>query len=135
MSLLEQAVEIKGEEDIVYVRRLVREAATNLGFSITDTTRIVTTASELARNVFKYAGKGEMSVRKVEKGDACGIELTFRDQGPGIQNLEEALREGVSTGGGLGIGLPGAKKLMDDFAVRTAPGEGTTVTVKKWRRN
>jgi serine/threonine-protein kinase RsbT len=126
---------IEAESDIVAARRVVREAATQLGFGVTDVTRIVTAASELARNVFKYAGKGVMRWRPLEDGSRCGIELRFEDCGPGIEDVARALEEGYSTGGGLGMGLPGARRLMDEMEIRSIVGNGTTVTLKKWRRS
>ncbi|MBV9742202.1 MAG: anti-sigma regulatory factor [Acidobacteriia bacterium] len=125
---------IQGESDIVAARRTVRDAAARLGFGVTDVTRIVTAASELARNVFKYAGEGVMRWRYLEEGNRSGLELQFVDQGPGIGDIGRALEEGYSTGGGLGMGLPGARRLMDEMEIQSATGEGTTVTLKKWRR-
>lgn len=131
----EGEVKIDAESDIVLARRAVRDAATVLGFATTDTTRIVTAASELARNTFKYAGAGVMQWRILNNGQSQGIELKFKDQGPGIANIDEALSEGFSTGGGLGMGLPGAKRLMDEMEILSAAGKGTTITVRKWRRS
>jgi serine/threonine-protein kinase RsbT len=135
MSLHEQGeIEIKTEPDIAVARRAVRDVATEIGFGVTETARIVTAASELGRNVHKYAGSGVMRWRALKNGDAKGLELRFEDHGPGINDIEEALREGHSTGGGLGMGLPGAKRLMDEMEIHSFVGEGTTVTVRKWRR-
>jgi serine/threonine-protein kinase RsbT len=125
---------IQTEGDIVSARRTVREAATRLGFGATDVTRIVTAASELARNVFKYAGEGVMRWRWLEDGGRCGIELQFEDHGPGIEDVDRAMEEGYSTGGGLGMGLPGARRLMDEMEIQSTVGLGTTVTVRKWGR-
>ncbi|HLG14595.1 MAG TPA: anti-sigma regulatory factor [Blastocatellia bacterium] len=127
-------VRIDSEGDIVLVRRTVREAATRLGVGITDVTRIVTAASELARNVFHYAGTGVMRWRMLEANNSIGIELTFEDQGPGIPDLDQAMKEGFTTSGGLGLGLPGAKRLMDEMEIESRVGEGTTVIVRKWRK-
>jgi len=127
-------IEIKTEPDIAVARRSVRDVAIQLGFGITETARIVTAASELGRNVHKYAGSGVMRWRTLSNGDLNGLELKFEDHGPGIPDVNEALREGHSTGGGLGMGLPGAKRLMDEMEIHTAVGEGTTITVRKWRR-
>jgi serine/threonine-protein kinase RsbT len=126
-------VNIDVETDVAVARRVVRDVAGKLGFGVTETARIVTAASELGRNVFKYAGKGIMRWRKVQKGTATGVELCFEDQGPGIVDLDAAMRDGYSTGGGLGMGLPGAKRLMDEIDIRSVPGEGTKVSVTKWR--
>jgi serine/threonine-protein kinase RsbT len=135
MSELEHGtVQIEEEADIAVARRVVRDIAGKVGFGTTETTRIITAASELGRNVFKYAGKGSMYWRILQKGTASGVELRFEDHGPGIADLDAAMREGHTTGGGLGMGLPGAKRLMDEMDVQTAPGEGTTVVVRKWRR-
>ncbi len=135
MSETEQGtVPIDVEADIAVARRLVRDIAGEMGFGVTETTRIITAASELGRNVFKYAGKGVMHWRTLQKEDACGVELRFEDHGPGIADLDAAMREGHSTGGGLGMGLPGAKRLMDEMDIRTSVGEGTTVVVRKWRQ-
>src|SRR6185437_16376968 len=122
-------VPIRDEGDIVAARRTVRDAATQLGFTQTDVARIVTAASELARNVFRYAGEGVMRWSRVEKNDRIGIEIQFADQGPGIEDVELAFNEGYSTGGGLGMGLPGARKLSDEMEIESVVGKGTTVTI------
>ncbi len=125
---------IVDESHIVTVRKTIRDAATRLGFGLTDVTRIVTAGSELARNVFHYAGSGVMRWDEVENGDTIGIELVFEDHGPGIANIEQALEPGYSTSGGLGMGLPGTRRLMDEFEIQSQVGVGTKVTVRKWRR-
>ncbi len=127
-------VAITDESHIVTVRKTIRDEATRLGFGLTDVTRIVTAGSELARNIFHYAGRGLMRWSELEKGEAIGIQLVFEDQGPGIANLDQALEPGFSTSGGLGMGLPGTKRLMDEMEIQTRVGVGTTVTVRKWRR-
>jgi serine/threonine-protein kinase RsbT len=125
---------IGSEGDIVAARKLVRTAATALGFSITDVTRIVTAASELTRNIYQYAGSGIMRWHCL-RGDARpGLELTFEDRGPGIADVARAMESGFSTSKGLGLGLPGAKRLMDEMTVRSEAGQGTTVQVRKWLR-
>jgi serine/threonine-protein kinase RsbT len=134
-AVLQGEVTIKTEGDIVVARRTVREAAVQAGFGLTDVTRIVTAASELARNVFKYAREGAMHWRRVEAGGRTGIELQFVDQGPGIPDIPLAMQEGYSTGAGLGLGLPGARRLMDELEIQSVVGQGTTVTLKKWRMN
>lgn len=128
-------VNIAQESDILTVRKTLREVASRLGFGNTDVTRIITSASELARNVFTYAGKGTMTWRKVERDNKVGIEFSFEDKGPGIAEIEQAMQEGYSSKGGLGLGLPGSKRLMDEMEVRSEEGQGTTVTVRKWLRN
>jgi serine/threonine-protein kinase RsbT len=112
----------------------VRDVAGTLGFGLTDVTRVVTAASELARNVFHYAGVGVMRWRTLDSEGSAGIELVFVDHGPGIPNVAQALQEGYSSSKGMGMGLPGAKRLMDDFAIESQVGHGTTVTVRKWRK-
>ena len=127
-------VRIVSEGDIVTVRKTVREAARALGFGVTDVTRIVTAASELTRNVYLYAGSGTVHWRTLDTSGVVGIALTFEDEGPGIADIEVAMEPGYSTSGGLGLGLPGVKRLMDDMHIQSEVGQGTTVTVKKWRR-
>ena|SRR5579862_5254333 len=127
-------IKIAEESDIAIARRAVREVAGKLGFGVTETARIVTAASELSRNVHKYAGEGVMHWRALVNGDARGLELSFVDHGPGISDVEQALREGHSTGGGLGMGLPGARRLMDEMEIHSVVKQGTTVLVRKWLR-
>jgi serine/threonine-protein kinase RsbT len=132
----EQAGEVRlhSESDIVAARKTVRTVAGQLGFGLTDVTRIVTAASELARNAFLYAGSGVMRWQVLTTGSGCGIELTFADNGPGIADIEQALQEGYTTSGGLGLGLPGAKRLMDETDIHSEVGKGTVVVVRKWLR-
>ena len=125
-------VKIQEEVDIVAVRKAVREASAAGGFGVTDVTRIVTSASELARNVYAYAGFGVMRWRLLNTNGRSGIELTFEDHGPGILNLDQAMTEGYTSGGGLGMGLPGSKRLMGEMEIASEAGKGTTVTVRKW---
>jgi serine/threonine-protein kinase RsbT len=125
---------IRSESDIVTTRRTVREVAQGLGFGITDVTRIVTATSELARNVVLYAGSGVIRWRELGIGGKVGVELTLEDNGPGITNIEQAMQEGYTTSGGLGLGLPGTKRLMDEFEIASEVGKGTRITVRKWRR-
>ena len=127
-------LQVESEGDIVTVRRTVRDAAKELGFGITDVTRIVTAASELTRNIYLYAGSGEVTWKTVDSRGAAGLEIVFEDHGPGIKDTELALEEGYTTSGGLGLGLPGAKRLMDEMEIESKVGEGTRVTVRKWRR-
>ena len=125
---------IRSEGDIVTTRRTVREVAQRLGFGITDVTRIVTATSELARNIVLYAGAGVIRWRELGKSSRVGVELTLEDNGPGITDIEQAMQEGYTTSGGLGLGLPGTKRLMDEFEIASEVGRGTRVTVRKWRR-
>lgn len=125
-------VAIRAEIDIVSVRRTVREASVKIGFGSTDVTRIVTAASELARNVYNYAGEGDLHWRWISEGGRSGLELEFVDQGPGITNVDMALSPGYTTSRGLGMGLPGARRLMGEMEIESHLGEGTRVTVRKW---
>jgi serine/threonine-protein kinase RsbT len=125
---------IRSESDIVTTRRTVREVAQGLGFGLTDVTRIVTATSELARNVVLYAGSGVIRWRELGISGKVGVELTLEDNGPGITNIEQAMQEGYTTSGGLGLGLPGTKRLMDEFEIASEVGKGTRITVRKWRR-
>lgn len=120
--------------DIVRARQVVRAAAEQIGFELTDVTRIITAASEMARNIVHYAGSGVMRWRMLDLNGRLGIELTFEDAGPGIPDIERAMEDGFSTSGGLGKGLPGAKRLMDEMVIQSTVGRGTTVTLRKWRR-
>ena len=127
-------VRIEAESDIVVVRRVVREAATLLGFRGTDVTRIVTSASELARNVVVHGGgAGVMRWRQLKQRGKVALELAFEDRGPGIRDVAQVLAPGFTTGRGLGMGLSGAKRLMGELEIESEPGWGTTVTVRKWR--
>lgn len=128
-------VEICSEQDIVLARQIARQAAIGLGFSLVDQTRIITAVSELARNVYTYAQKGWMTVQTLNKTTGVvGLEFMFEDQGPGIADLQLALTAGYSSGQGLGLGLSGAKRLMDEFELHSKPGQGTIVRVVKWMR-
>lgn len=123
---------IDGSNDVVSVRHEVRSAAVRAGLSLVDQTKIVTAASELARNVVTYAGKGRVRLEFVRDGRRLGLRLTFTDEGPGIPNVERVLATGWSTSGGLGLGLTGTRRLVDEFDLVSAPGRGTRVTVTKW---
>lgn len=123
---------INSESDIVMVRKIVRTTATELGFGITDVTRIVTAASELSRNIYQYAGRGVMRWRVLDDKNRAGLELGFEDRGPGIADMAKAMEAGHSTGNGLGLGLPGAKRLMDEMTIESAAGKGVKVEIRKW---
>lgn len=125
---------IQSEADIVLARRLVRAAADGLGFGLTDVTRIVTAASELTRNIYVYAGTGTMRCQRVHEGSKIGLELVFADTGPGIPDIAKAMEPGFSTHKSMGMGLPGSKRLMDELAVHSEVGKGTTVVTRKWLR-
>lgn len=121
------------DEDVVRARQAARQWAIELGFSLVDQTKIVTAASELARNTVLHGGGGGMRLEMVDEGSRRGLRLTFTDQGPGIADLEQALKDGFSTGGGLGLGLSGSRRLMSEFAISSQPGRGTTVATVRWR--
>lgn len=123
---------VQTEEDVVRVRQVVRSCSVQLRFSLVDQTKIVTAASELARNTLVHGGGGIVEVEAVEQGGRRGLRLTFEDHGPGIADIEAALKDGFTTGNGLGLGLGGAKRLVNDFAVQSVPGHGTVVRVARW---
>lgn len=130
--LHEISVPITCDLDIVAARQKGRAMASAVGFQATDVTIITTAISELARNIVIYARRGEIVLRTVNSRERHGLVVEARDDGPGISNLQQALRDGFSTSGGLGLGLPGVKRLMDDFEITSTVGQGTVVTVKKW---
>jgi serine/threonine-protein kinase RsbT len=121
------------QADIVYIRQAVRDWAIQLKFSIVDQTKIITAASELARNTFDYGKGGTMKMEALTDGLRKGLRLTFEDKGPGIVDMSLALTDGYTTGGGLGMGLTGARRLVNDFFIHSQVGEGTTVTITKWK--
>lgn len=124
---------IRAEEDVVRVRQATRQWAIDLGFSLVDQTKIVTAASELARNTMVHGGGGGVRLEVIENGIRRGLRLTFEDQGPGIADLDLALKDGYTSGSGMGLGLGGSKRLMNEFSIVSRPGEGTRVTVVKWK--
>lgn len=127
-----ETVPVVSESDVVTVRRRVRETATTLGFSLVDQTKVVTAASELARNTLIHGRGGEMELATLN-GPRVGLRLTFQDRGPGISDIQLALRDGFTTGNGLGLGLGGAKRLVNEFEVVSRVGEGTRITVTRWK--
>jgi serine/threonine-protein kinase RsbT len=131
---MRERVTVAFDQDVVRVRQLVRTVAVSVKLSLVDQTKLVTAASELARNTLVYGGGGVVEVERVENGRRSGIRISFVDQGPGIPDVDLALSEGYTTGGGLGLGLSGARRLVDEFDIHTAAGQGTSVTVTKWCR-
>jgi len=127
-------VTIASDVDVVQARQQGRQLAASAGFSTGDQTVIAAAISEIARNILMYARRGEISLGVVTNGDRQGVVVIARDQGPGIRDIARALQDGYSTSGGLGLGLPGAKRLMDELEVASVVGKGTTVTMRKWRR-
>ena len=132
---VQTSVPILNDGDVVKARQMGRELASQLGFSSTELTLIATAISELARNMVIYAGTGEILLQLVENRDRRGLVVVARDKGPGIADLDLALKDGYSTGEGMGLGLPGARRLMDDFEIESEPGHGTVVTMTKWSRS
>jgi serine/threonine-protein kinase RsbT len=128
----DETMPVRTSDDVVRVRQAVRARAVGVGFSLVDQTKIVTAASEIARNTVDYGGGGTARIEVVRNGQRRGVRLTFTDQGPGIADLTMALKDGYTTGSGLGLGLSGAKRLCNEFDVRSAPGQGTVVTLSRW---
>ena len=128
-------VVVAADTDIIEARRRGREFAERIGFSRTDVTLIATAISEIARNILNYAGSGDLLIRLNEQHNWRSIEIVAEDHGPGIPDVEQALEFGYSTGRGLGLGLPGARRVMDEFEIRSTVGVGTTVVMKKWLRS
>jgi serine/threonine-protein kinase RsbT len=128
-----EAVPIAADDDIVRVRQRVRDWAVTIGFSLVDQTKLVTAASELARNTLVYGRGGTVLLESVTNDTKRGLRLTFEDRGPGIADVEKALTAGFTTGSGLGLGLSGAKRLSHDFEITSAPGQGTRVVIARWK--
>jgi|SRR4051794_33745034 serine/threonine-protein kinase RsbT len=128
-----EVIRIAHEPDVVQVRQRVRARAAELGFSLVDQTKIVTAASELARNALIYGGGGDARIEVLLVGAKRGLRVTFTDQGPGIANIAEAMRDGFTTGVGLGLGLGGAKRLVNEFEIESAVGRGTRIAITRWR--
>ena len=126
-------IDIRGGDDVVRVRQAVRVRAVDAGLGLVDQTKIVTAASELARNTLDYGGGGTVTIEMIHEGFRRGVRLTFEDQGPGIPNVELALRDGYTSGSGLGLGLSGAKRLSNEFTIESAVGRGTKVTIARWK--
>jgi serine/threonine-protein kinase RsbT len=125
--------EIRSSDDVVRIRQQVRAGAIEVGLSLVDQTKIVTAASELARNTLDYGGGGTAMIEIVRDELRSGLRLTFEDKGPGIADIERAMRDGFTSGSGLGLGLGGAKRLSNEFSIQSAPGEGTRVTIARWK--
>lgn len=130
----EAVIPINSDIDVVAARQKGRELAAELGFVSTDSTLLATAISELARNIVRYAKHGEILIASVQSGERVGITVVARDKGPGIANISLAMQDGFSTSGGLGLGLPGVKRLMDEFHLVSDASNGTKVTIKKWKR-
>ena len=133
VTLNKEVMTIVREIDVIPFRNRLKEYAVKIGMGLVNQTKIITAASELARNMLKYAKGGKVTIEVVSKGRENGIRLTFTDQGPGIENVELAMKDGYSTAKSLGLGLPGTKRLVSEFNIETQVGKGTTVTVIKWK--
>jgi serine/threonine-protein kinase RsbT len=129
----DDVIAIRTPEDVLVVRQTVRQWAVAMRFSLVDQTKIVTAASEIGRNTLVYGGGGVMRVREVANGTRPGLRVEFEDQGPGIADIEQALRDGYTSGSGLGLGLGGAKRLVSQFEITSAPGAGTKIVLTRWR--
>ncbi len=133
MLQAKNSIAIQSDLDIVTARSAARDVAKSLGFGPIDQARIATAVSELARNIFLYAESGQVSTRQVERNGRKGIEIEFHDKGPGISNIDQVMQDGYTTSRGMGMGLPGAKRLMDDFEIISTVGVGTKIICRKWR--
>ena len=133
LAVREESHDINSDEDVVRVRQMTRRWAVDLGFSLVDQTKIVTAASELARNTLVHGGGGVTRIESLHEGGRLGLRLTFEDKGPGIPDVPQALRDGFTTGSGLGLGLGGARRLSNEFDITSAPGQGTRVRITRWK--
>jgi serine/threonine-protein kinase RsbT len=132
-SPMAEALALSTSEDVVIVRQAVRQQAVQLGFSLVDQTKIITAASELARNTIQHGGGGRALLEVINDGTRRGLRLTFEDRGPGIPDIAQAMRDGYSTQGGLGLGLSGAKRLSNEFAISSSAADGTRVVITRWK--
>jgi serine/threonine-protein kinase RsbT len=132
-AVREEMLDVRSDEDVVRVRQITRRWAVGLGFSLVDQTKIVTAASELARNTLIHGGGGSTRIEELREGSRHGLRLTFEDKGPGIADVPQALRDGYTTGSGLGLGLGGARRLSSEFDITSAAGQGTSVRITRWK--
>ena len=128
-----ETINIQSSGDVVLVRQAVRQVAVEIGFGLVDQTKIVTAASELARNTLDYGGGGTVKLETLQDGRRRGLRLTFEDRGPGIPDIDLALKDGFTTGSGLGMGLSGAKRLANEFEIQSVVGEGTRIIIVRWK--
>lgn len=133
MIIKAETIPVRGDADVVSIRQIIRQWTMELGFGLVDQTKMVTAASELARNMVLYGGGGEVRLEALNSDVRRGLKVTFEDHGPGIPDIQLALKDGYTTGNGLGLGLGGAKRLVNDFDVHSRPGEGTRVTITRWK--
>jgi serine/threonine-protein kinase RsbT len=132
-SVKQEKLPILNSSDVVLARQKVRQWALEMKFTLVDQTKLVTAASELARNALEHGKGGHMVIEKVANSTKDGLKLVFEDQGPGIPDIETALRDGFTSGGGMGLGLGGSKRLVNDFQIESEPGKGTRITVVRWK--
>ena len=134
ISLNKETIKVASEQDVVLIRQRLKEYATKIGMSLLNQTKLITAASELVRNIIVYAGKGEVIIEVVSDRIQTGIKVIFKDKGPGIADIKKAMEDGYSTAKSMGLGLPGAKRLVNYFDIQSTPGHGTTVTIIRWKR-
>nr|WP_026135415.1 anti-sigma regulatory factor [Nafulsella turpanensis] len=134
ISLNKETIKISSEKDVVLFRQRLREYATKIGMSVLNQTKLITAASELVRNILVYAGSGETTIEVVSERLQTGIKVIFKDNGPGIADVNKAMQDGYSSGRSLGLGLPGAKRLVNFFEIKSTVGHGTTVTIIRWKK-
>lgn len=128
-----ESVPVRGASDVVQVRHAVRKCAVDAGLSLIEQTKVVTAASELARNMVDYGGGGEVTIETIDDGLRKGVRLAFEDHGPGIADIDQAMKDGFTTGNGMGLGLGGARRLSNEFEIRSTPGQGTRVVITRWK--
>lgn len=133
LTLNQETLPLYKEQEVILLRNRIKEYAVKIGMGLVNQTKLITGASELMRNMLKYAAGGTVKVEAVSKGRETGIRLVFTDKGPGITDIAQAMKDGFSTGKSLGVGLPGTRRLMNEFDIKSKPGEGTVVTVIKWK--
>lgn len=133
LTLNQEILPVYKEQEVILLRNRIKEYAVKIGMGLVNQTKLITGASELMRNMLKYAAGGTVKVEAISKGRETGIRLVFTDKGPGIADIPQAMKDGFSTGKSLGVGLPGTRRLMSEFDIKSKPGEGTTVTVIKWK--
>lgn len=134
ISLNKETIKVASEQDVVLIRQRLKEYATKIGMTLLNQTKLITAASELVRNILVYAGQGEVIIEVVSDRIQTGIKVIFKDQGPGIADIKQAMQDGYSTARSMGLGLPGAKRLVNYFDIQSTPGHGTTVTIIRWKR-
>ena len=134
ISLNKETIKIASEQDVIFFRQRLKEYTTKIGMSILNQTKLITAASELVRNILVYAREGEVLIEVVSDRLQTGIKATFKDRGPGIADIKKAMQDGYSTNKSMGLGLPGAKRLVNYFDIQSTPGNGTTVTIIRWKR-